>query len=344
MCLKAFLFFLYRKRCKYMQIKCVMQNNICTEVLKPCEEYEQGKNLCKSLDPGDSTTKRCLLYNGVCKAHYKNCGDFITGVDEIKCEANIPLNSLHKCSWDNENSVCKEIPRTCKEFEFELCTSGDISLSLTTSSPYKICLPSFNGFGCKEQFPNCEIYNQLTPASDKNQFDCETIRIINIASKTLDPTSKCVFKEGNCTTMKKECIDFTNTTCEKYVPNNSNKKCAVINDKCEEQFKTCELYDKESTKTKEICESILPYKTDSNTLDVYSKCVFNNNKCERREKTCSKITEKNICINHILTNNNKMCVYENEECKEVYKSCDSYNNIQNKNETVCKKIKIYYSP
>ena len=69
--------------------------------------------------------------------------------------------------------------------------------------------------------------------------------------------------------MKKECSDFTNTTCEKYVPNNSNKKCAVINDKCEEQFKTCELYDKESTKTKEICESILPYKTDSNTLDVY---------------------------------------------------------------------------
>ena len=131
--------------------------------------------------------------------------------------------------------------------------------------------------------------------------------------------------------MKKECSDFTNTTCEKYVPNNSNKKCAVINDKCEEQFKTCELYDKESTKTKEICESILPYKTDSNTLDVYSKCVFNNNKCERREKTCSEITEKNICINHVLTDNNKMCVYENEECKEVYKSCDSYNNIQNKN-------------
>ena len=60
--------------------KCVMQNNICTEVLKPCEEYEQGKNLCESLDPGDSTTKRCLLYNGICKAHYKNCGDFITGV------------------------------------------------------------------------------------------------------------------------------------------------------------------------------------------------------------------------------------------------------------------------
>ena len=43
-----------------------------------------------------------------------------------------------------------------------------------------------------------------------------------------------------------------------------------------------------------------------------------------------------------MDDNDKRCIYENNECKEVYKSCSSYNKDKNKNEQGCKAITLYY--
>ena len=323
--------------------KCEMQSGQCTEVTKTCDKYEAGKVSCSSLSAGGNN-KRCVLYNGICSAHYNNCADFTEDVNELKCKLNIPSNSLTKCNWKNDE--CVEEPRDCSEFGSVMCPSTQMSLQLKVSDDTKkACLPSFNGFGCKEQYFNCELYNALE--TNKNKFDCETMFVLNIADPSnpaLAPFSKCVFKDGTCSTSKKECNELSSdsTLCNAYIPSDS-KKCIFIKEKCEEQFKTCEIYDKETTKTKEICENIIPFYTDNNRVDFYSKCVFNGNKCERKKKTCSEIEVKEICISHALDDNNKKCVYDNGECKEEYKSCSSYNNIQNKNEKDCKGIKIYDS-
>ena len=53
-------------------------------------------------------------------------------------------------------------------------------------------------------------------------------------------------------------------------------------------------------------------------------------------KVCEDAKTKNECNSITPTNNKKRCVYENEECKEQYKDCDSYNN--NGEETVTKSV------
>ena len=322
--------------------KCEIQSGHCTEVTKTCDKYEAGKVQCSSLYAGGDN-KRCVLYNGICSAHYKKCADFTEDVNEAKCKLNIPENNYHKCIW--ESSQCKEDKRDCSEFGSVMCPSTEVSFQLKVSdATKKVCLPSFNGYGCKEQYFNCEFYNALEP--NKNQFDCETMFVLNTQASppALDPFSKCIFKDGTCSTAKKDCKDLSSneTLCNAYILSDT-KKCTFINDKCEEQYKTCEIYDKETTKTKEICESIIPFFTDNTGVDFYSKCVFNGNKCERKKKTCDEIDDGKICISHTLDDSNKKCVWDNGQCKEEYKSCESYNNVQNKNEEDCKKIILYDS-
>ena len=192
-------------------------NGHCTEVTKSCDKSEAGKVSCSSLYAGGNN-KRCVLYNGICSAHYNLCTDFTEDVNETKCKLNIPLNTLKKCNW--VSNKCEEESRDCSEFGSVMCPSSEMSLQLKVSdNTKKVCLPSFNGFGCKEQYFNCEIYNALE--TSKNQFDCETMFVLNVynpANPVLDPFSKCLYKDGTCSTTKKECKDLsTNTTlCNAY--------------------------------------------------------------------------------------------------------------------------------
>ena len=62
----------------------------------------------------------------------------------------------------------------------------------------------------------------------------------------------------------------------------------------------------------------------------------------RKRQNCSKVN-KYYCNYDKLIGENTMCAYEDDECKDVYKSCESYNLTPNKNEKGCKAVKIYYS-
>lgn len=484
--------------------KCKIKNSKCTEVYKECDEYDPNGSLtCSSLYGGDSK-KHCVLQNQNCKAHYKNCAEFTTGVDQAKCQANIPSTDYHKCTWDSANNLCKEVPKDCKdysstyfyncnslnpsstdkicvsdansnyceeiyktcelyntketsktkegcektkiysditgnfdetkicEFTGTTCSARDKACEDMTDSndcsyfspkdPNKICVYSgnkcisqyktcnlynsevanadknkedceaiqvysdttssfddhyycsysgticslkekkcedfteesecenfspsdnticvFNQNVCKEQFKTCELYN--SEVTEKNKEDCEAIRIYDYG---FDTSSKCVFSEGACSKTKKDCSEFTDSyTCNYHKPKDENKKCRFIQDKCEEQYKTCELYNsKESTKTKEECEKIIPYKNSYSSIDEDSKCVFDSDSnCVRKPKECSEMGNNYHCYGHKIDDEH-ICILDNNECKQVYTSCSGYNKETDKTAEGCKAIKIYDS-
>lgn len=306
--------------------KCIIKNDVCTEETKTCTEYEKGKNICENLI-AEEINKRCVLEkNDICKAHYNLCGD--SNENQQTCEGNIPRDSSKKCIWDNG---CKEVSKTCNEIDF----NPDNCLDFKTSDDEKFnCVASIKG--CKEQYKNCDLYNNNVNSNDKNKEDCESIIFIGTREK-------CIYDDVNkiCKKVNKECKDMLKDFCSDFTPSDPNKRCTRIGDNCEEILNTCELYDKLDGKNKEYCEKIIPYYTDRNELDNDSKCVFSSNsRCERKKKSCSEITRDTICINHVLDDENKKCIYiyKTKECKEVYKSCSNY---KIKNREGCQGIILY---
>ena len=360
---------------------CVLVNDKCQAHYDKCEDFTVGVDeaKCKANIPLDKNNK-CIWdsENRACKevlreckdyfsTHYSDCGALSTSdenkicIDSSKgdfCEEQYKTCELYDTNESNKNKEdCEKIKTysdTGKNFDYskicsfsgETCSTRDKKCEdITNSYDCKNFRPSdsnticiYRENECKTQYKTCYLYNEY--ASEKSKTDCESIEYYN--SYYFDNTYKCVFNDGTCTLTQRDCSEFNiRSDCENQRPEDFSKKCIFIDGKCEEQFRTCELYNEETSKTKEICEKILPDTTQySRTLDYYSKCVFTETGCERKKKGCSEL-DSTYCNNANLDDNNKMCVYKNEECKEVYKSCSSYNNDPNKNEEGCKAIKLY---
>ena len=307
--------------------KCVMKNNQCTEVTKSCSEYEKGKNECTSLDAG--ANKRCILQGDSCTAMENTCD--LLGTNQEYCEKIIPLDVSIRCVWSS--GTCSSVKKKCNEVNSYYDSCSD----LETSNENARCEGASNrSNGCKERYDTCEHYNNN--AQNKNKDDCEEIISFYDGNPFI-----CVFENGNCNNKAITC-DFFNykSTCN-YYELDEKRICIYINGKCEEQYKTCEIYNQEKTKEKGICEKIIPFDIETKKEDPYSKCVYDNakNTCEKKEKGCSEIKDKYKCIEYELNDENKMCVYENDKCKEEYKSCSHYNNNPSKTPQGCKSIKIY---
>jgi len=230
-------------------LKCKIQEGKgCTQVPKECNDYEEGLNICNSLSAGSS--KNCILNNGNCESHYINCN--FDGVNEEKCKANIPADSTQECVWDTSTNTCSKQKKKCEGTKGTYFTNDYTcsSLSVTDSDKF-LCLYSNNG--CIQQYKTCELYNDNND-SNKKKEDCESWRIKESEGST-SYSHKCVFNGGNCKTGT-TCSDFTyEIGCINFSPSDPDKKCVFINNHCEEQYKTCELYNtKEATKSKDTCE------------------------------------------------------------------------------------------
>lgn len=59
-------------------------------------------------------------------------------------------------------------------------------------------------------------------------------------------------------------------------------------------------------------------------MDYEYKCVWDNG-CQKELKKCEDAKNYDECKN-IVAPTNKQCIYINDECKEQYKDCESYNN------------------
>ena len=316
--------------------KCKLQSNKCTEVLKECNEHEEGKTTCSDLDAGIS--KRCVLSNGECKSHYNDCN--IPGTNKEFCEANIPSDPSKECYWDN---ACKERKKQCSDTKN---TAYNSCSSIIPEDTNKKCVES--GENCKEEYRTCELYDTNTQSSAKNKNDCESIKT---RDEWLDYFyyQRCVFDSNTkkCSTGT-SCSQFTyELGCIEFTLPDANKRCVFINGVCEEHYITCELYnEKETSKTKEACEKITPYYHEySSEIDSYNKCVFEDSKCLRKKKPCSEISEKGTCNNQVI-DDDTLCVYENNKCTEIYMTCEAYDKktpSEKKNEADCKATKEHYS-
>ena len=310
---------------------CDYTGDVCSTRDKKCEDITEGETACLSFIPNDSN-KRCIYSGSQCKEQYRSCylyNKYASPKDETECK-NIKLyeygnlNTKEYC--DFVDSECVQKQKTCSE----LTSQKDCE-----SSYFEDYICVFKGNKCKEQYKTCDKYNKLVAESAKNKDDCESINE--------DSYNKCSFNTNTkvCSKIKKDCKEISTSLCSNHTPTDTTKKCILINDKCVEQYKTCELYDAQTTKTADVCNKIIPYRTNANYIDEDYKCVFDskNSKCERKKKECKDITDSDTCtLFSPEDSTNKICIYENNACKEVYKSCENYNTDANKNEAGCKAV------
>ena len=311
---------------------CDYTGDVCSTRDKSCQDITEGETACLSFNPKD-TNKRCIYSGSQCKEQYKTCylyNQNASPKDETECK-NIKLYDLYgnlntKEYCDFVDSECLQKKKTCSE----LTSQTDCE-----SSSFEDYICVFKGNKCKEQYRTCDKYNELVAESAKNKDDCESINEGTF--------NKCSFNTNTkvCSKIKKDCKEISTSSCSFHTPTDTTKKCILINDQCVEQYKTCELYDAQNTKTADVCNKIIPYRTNANYIDEDYKCVFDsqNSKCERKKKECKDITDSDTCtLFSPEDSTNKICIYENNACKEVYKSCENYNTDANKNEAGCKAV------
>ena len=319
---------------------CSYAGTTCSSRDKTCEDLEEEE--CEDFKPKDRDMI-CILSGGKCKSQYKTCelyNNKVSSKNEADC-LSLKIYSDYENYFD-DSQICTYSSGTCSSRD-KLCSDIKDESNCENFKPKDtdlICI--FDGGQCKSQYKTCELYNEK--AETKSESECTALHIY-IKGK-FDTSSECVYDSVNqiCSTSKKPCSSFTSSSCSSHIPNDSNKKCAFINNECVEQYKTCELYDTyAANKNSQDCQNISPYRTGYDSLDNESRCVFTDSHCTRKSKDCSEISGSTTCIYHTLDDNNKRCIYDNGQCKEVYKSCSAYNSASNKNEAGCKGITVYDS-
>ena len=131
----------------------------------------------------------------------------------------------------------------------------------------------FNENKCREYYDICEDF---TLNEGVNEEKCKA----NIPS---DPNYKCIWDSSNskCIAAKRKCNDYligypTSFTCYDLETSDvTNKICIETELGCEEQYKTCELYNSlANPKTKEKCESIRYYNENKKIFEHDEKNAF----------------------------------------------------------------------
>ena len=307
-------------------------SSVCEEIPKPCS-YFKDKESCESFVPED-TDKICIFSDDGCKEQYKKCDLYnkkAANKNKNDCESIViyegsPEAFNYKKICKFSESVCAEKTKECSDI-----TDEEECKAFFPEDRDKICI--FSGNRCLEQYKTCELYN--TKVTEKNKDYCESIQIYKSGSFVYNKI--CKFSEGTCVEKPQECSKLDETLCNAQELEDIKKKCILVGNKCQEQYKTCEIYNDE---TKAECEKILPYVVDTTSLDIYSNCVFNDDdhSCTREKKPCSEFKDSTSCFLQELKDSKKRCIFYGGQCKEEYKSCTEYNSETNKNEEKCKSI------
>ena len=322
--------------------ECFWEDEKCKIRLKLCSEYKkgEGKNLCEQLSPQDPLYKSCYLNEetDTCEEVFTSCKDYnyflqsysSQGRDvEKECE-NVKINDKEKkCIYDKDNNKCIEISRDCIEFK----TEDECNLHLPEDNN-KRCI--FINEICKEEYKNCDIYNDTIPLEKRNDSECESI----IPKYNDNKIYKCVFENSNCIKQIILCEDYKGND-EKYCSSltaNDDKHfyCTLKDNKCISEYNDCYYYNKQKNKNKERCESIiLPNKNE--------KCIFNEkySQCDSVLKKCSeyKGNDPKECESYKSSDDTKMCSYINGSCVEMYNyvfnDCSDY---KGNDKSICNSI------
>ena len=206
------------------------------------------------------------------------------------------------------NSICgydySDLEDDCSEFSNHKL---DFCEFLDAGNDNKKC--TYVNNECTSTFKNCEDYNKDT---------CES------AIPEGFPNIKCVLEGNSCIPKDRICSDFkigeeAISNCGRLKASDDQKRCAFVNNKCEEQFKECEDY-KENV-NKETCQSIRPlYNYD----DFTYKCTFEGGKCIKKIRHCEDydyslgIIVDELCEWLIPTDSSKRCVLVTNKKKLLF--------------------------
>ena len=309
-------------------IKCKWEDNSCQQIEKNCEDYRPGNLACSSLKPKD-VNKKCIYdsYKDECYEDYGICD----GANSDICESIKPLtedfaslDKLYKCELSGE--TCTKVIKKCNDYK-----PGDVPSSFCEERFFpsdrekQKCYYHEIEDKCYELYKSCDDYN-IQEENLRNKKTCELIQHYKIDSDYY----KCVFDERNkkCEKTKLECSEITEKdTCNSHSPLDEKKMCVFVDNKCIEEYKSCEDYDGEETKSKDVCESIILFNTDLN-IDYTKQCVFNEDTCEEKNlNECSDyISGKNklYCTSINLSKDKRKCAFNNNNCVEQYVKCDDY--------------------
>ena len=308
---------------KELKSKCSWDTT-CKKADRKCADYSPVSSLgvvCKELKTTDDTSKICVLNGNTCKEELKSEYGCSSTENEANCKAQIPIDGnnkiepLKKCVL--KGTTCSSELKECEDHtELDDCVS-----LLTSDNTKKKCFleeQADNSLKCKEKNIKCEGYNDdVKNENDRLSEDCAAI-IPYIDNSNIDVDSKCELIDKKCKTVKKKCEEISNPiTCINHKLDDDKKRC-VYKSGCIEQFKTCALYDAQTTgKDNTGCEAI--------EEDSSHKCVFtSSSKCENTLKKCVDYNSDSTSCNLISLNNTHKCAYVGSECIEQYKTCNLY--------------------
>lgn len=330
--------------------KCVYKDTdgtkTCEKKLKECEEYEgNDKDLCESLSTSDSNIYSCKLINNKCVTQYKNCYIYSEQIkagkaesNKTTCESILLLSTLYRCFYKNDK-YCEELPILCSEAEDQYSCASSRSLNKN-----KKC--SFENGKCVEKYDG-EDYNYCTDYRGTDKDICISIKPYGHDSYNIDYSSRCEYKNNECVRVSKKCEEAKDENeCGTTTPTDTNKNCVFTNNKCVEQYKTCNLYNGISgTIDEEVCESIILKGFNSNEY-LTKKCKYTPSVGEAKA-TCTEETRecsdfkiefyKNQCTSINPTDRTKKCMFSNNSCSAVLRTCSELSNLSGATDEECGK-------
>lgn len=169
---------------------------------------------------------------------------------------------------------------------------------------------------CRDWYQNCEDYH---PTSNFDDAICQKI-IPSTLNKKCSVTN--VGGSKTCEMVEQACEDSSDLICT-GITLESGKRCIFKGEgeKCEEHSDSC------SGLTQVNCEKNIP-------LDETKKCSWDGSSCNEITRKCneyklykdSKINSYEVLCSKLESEASKTCIFIDNECKEVYESCESINN------------------
>ena len=311
------------------------ENTACTKTPKLCADYNKfgdgtpiNGDVCSELTPPTGEGNRCDLSNDtppICYQHFDLCTDV---KDQTKCGYNLPKDPLYKCEWKSDATTkCQPVKFECNDYtrtpNKNICPNLEVTGTDDNDKGKKKCIFA-ETFKCQERYKKCDDYD-----SSK----CDSRMPLNSAGNDYDYSKRCSYdntKNPKCQTVDRYCTEYninprltpTSEICEQLIAKDTNKRCVYKNSICQEEYKTCELYNtKEIDKLETECEGI-------QLEDANKECIYipKEDKCETRTKyeTCESYpgTDKEICESILSPTTNFYCILDKDlTCKERPSLC-----------------------
>ena len=313
---------------KVEKLKCILEHDSsCIAVKKTCSEAKDESEciIAKATDAG----KTCIYYNKQCIENYISCENYIGHVKK-ECEEILIFNG-NKCIFENDQ--CKAIPKLCSEGKNKIECGA---INKVSDPDIKVCQHDSDSGSCFENYKYCSDYR----GDDKSI--CTKIKPYSVGGSP-EETYKCVYEkeEVGCEKKLLECSEAKSDEdlCNRIsaiLEATTGKYCAYIDGVCNEQYKTCEDYNKNVEMEK--CKAIIPKNRLTETCGFKNEA--NKNICFTEPVKCESLNVDDY--EFYCKNLNAFCSYSNGICSYAEKPCADVTFMLPKNENAefCEDIKM----